>query len=252
MAEERVLRRARALWGAGATEGASAYLHLKGVQGLGVRYQVADHAFRAWTREDGREIGPQRVPAGSVLIPMRQIGERLIAVQWIAPDGTKQFLGGAPTVGAVHLIPGSGDGLLIGEGYATVAAVSGVLGWRALVAFSTGGLEPAGLAAVMRWPRARLAWLADWDGGADGKEGVAAAQRAANRCGGVVLVPPHVEGAEDSPKIDWADVAAGLTPDELRQVLRESYARGLAERSRADRSGPAARILHSLGVLDAQ
>lgn len=238
--------RARSQWGTASAEVPAdhAYLARKQVGAYGLRYR-ADHEL--------------------LLVPMRDLGGRLVGIQYLAPDGTKTYLAGTPKRGAMHLFGGlearpiwhaatgerkgwreDVDGpavICIGEGYATVAAVHACMGWGAAVAFDCGNLAVVARAVAARWPQAWPIILGDYDvhaGQIPGEPGVAAAVAAAEVCGGVAVWPEIGDGQS----WDWDDVLCREGPDALRELLGARLA--MAKRVWANRVQEAGRRVRAL------
>jgi putative DNA primase/helicase len=216
--------RARAIWGRArelGPEDAHPYLSRKQVQAHGVRLMAAE--------------------GGDVLvIPMRDLGGRLVGLQFIGPDGVKKILTGAPKRGAVHwigpavtadpvlvdvgdkgkrlVLPDPPKIVAVGEGYATVATVCEALGWDGAVAFDCGNLATVAAGVAYRWPSAWVVVLGDWDCNEDqepGDPGVSAAVAAAEACGGVAIWPQVPGGLG----WDWNDVLVRDSEEVLRELL---------------------------------
>lgn len=234
VAPREVDERARRLWGAASEEGRSEYLERKQVPGVGVRY--------------GRD--------GLLLVAVRDVGGRLLGVQFIAPDGTKHFQSGTPKRGGMAFLGTALDArpvwhageegkkgwteypeppavICVGEGYATVATVHEAMGWPGVVAFDSGNLPVVAAALAWRWPGAWIVVLGDFDGhqSPDGAPGVPAAIAAAEACGGVAIW----QAVPDGQGWDWNDVLVREGPQILREMLTARLAEaraGMAERWR--------------------
>lgn len=195
-------RRAGEIWGKLPDSGTSAYLERKGVRAFGVRFS-----------------------RGSIVLPVRAADNRLVGLQFIDPDGAKRFLTGTAKSGAFHLIgtPGEAPSVIgIAEGYATAATVHMARGCRVpvVVAFDSGNLKAAALAARARWPEALLIFFADDDRATAGNPGRAKAEAAAKAVGGLVWLPPLGE----HPGTDWNDLQAAIGLDGVKTALDELWA----------------------------
>jgi putative DNA primase/helicase len=173
-AEQAAARSALDQWsGAGPADPAHRYLKTKALEPFGIRQQ-------------GREL----------LVPMLDAAFRLWNVQRIRPDGFKLFLKDGRTAGlfwphATHLIDGAPTAgpLVIGEGFATMAAVHSATGFAVVAALSARNLEPVALAMRELFPTRELILAADNDCHLAQNIGVEAATSAAERVGASVATP---------------------------------------------------------------
>jgi putative DNA primase/helicase len=173
-AEQAAARSALDQWsGAGPADPAHRYLKTKALEPFGIRQQ-------------GREL----------LVPMLDAAFRLWNVQRIRPDGFKLFLKDGRTAGlfwphATHLIDGAPTAgpLVIGEGFATMAAVHSATGFAVVAALSARNLEPVALAMRELFPTRELILAADDDCHLAQNIGVEAATSAAERVGASVATP---------------------------------------------------------------
>jgi putative DNA primase/helicase len=176
-------------WQAASTDGESAYLARKGVQGHGVRY-----AHGGW-----------------LLLPMCDEAGHLWNLQRITPskptDGgsEKLFLKGGRKSGLWHLVgtlPPEPKIILLAEGYATAATVHEATGHPVAVAFDAGNLQHVAKALHQRYPAARLVVCGDDDTDTEAKTGRnpgrSKATEAAKAVGGLVVFPEGLPpGATD-------------------------------------------------------
>jgi putative DNA primase/helicase len=202
---------ARDLWqGARNPDPAHGYLARKGLPPFGVR-QHGD----------------------ALLVPMIDPGFRLWNVQRIYPDGRKLFLSGGRTEGLFwpHGAfrqdgrPSVGP-LVIGEGYATMAAVHHATGYGVVAAMSARNLETVARAMRKLFPSRALIVAADDDRHLAENIGLNAAQRAAESIGARLATPlPLRQQARSADSgagfadIPTAEVAAGIA-----QVGRDGHA----------------------------
>lgn len=185
---------ARDLWlGAGKGDPAHGYLARKGLPPFGIR-QHGD----------------------VLLVPMVDGGFRLLNVQRIYPDGAKLFLSGGRTDGlfwqhAAFLSDGrpSGGPLVIGEGFATMAAVHHATGHGVVAAMSARNLETVALATRKLFPSRTLIVAADDDRHLSKNIGLNAAQKAAEAVGALLAtpLPLGLETISGHDGTDSADVA---------------------------------------------
>jgi putative DNA primase/helicase len=168
-------------------------------------YLVAKALEPFGIRQAGRDL----------LVPMVDPGFRLWNVQRIRPDGIKLFGKDARTAGlfwphGVHLSDGrpSAGPLVIGEGFATVAAVHSATGFGVAAAMSARNLETVARAMRKLFPTRELVIAADDDRHLTENIGLGAARKAAQAVGGVVATPrPETCPADSSA--DFADIPRG-------------------------------------------
>jgi len=132
-------------------------------------------ASRRWERArpvDGqqpylerKQVAPSgaRMDGDNLLVPMWDAAGDVINVQSIAPDGTKRFHAGCPTVGARFYIGIGWGKVIICEGFATGASIYEATADKVVVAFSQGQMEniaremiAAGLGVVIAADRKAL------------------------------------------------------------------------------------------------
>ncbi len=156
-------------------------------------------------RQEGRDL----------LVPMVDPGFRLWNVQRIRPDGFKLFGKDARTAGlfwphGVHIQDGrpSAGPLVIGEGFATMAAVHSATGFGVAAAMSARNLETVARAMRKLFPTRELVIAADDDRHLSENIGLGVARKAAQAVGGVVATPrPETCSADSSA--DFADIPRG-------------------------------------------
>jgi putative DNA primase/helicase len=192
-AEEAAARCAADLWAnASRADPAHPYLVAKALEPFGIR-------------QAGRDL----------LVPMVDPGFRLWNVQRIRPDGFKLFGKDARTAGlfwphGVQLSDGrpSAGPLVIGEGFATMAAVHSATGFGVVAAMSARNLETVARAMSTLFPTRELVIAADDDRHLSENIGLGAARKAAQAVGGVVAIPrPETCPADSSA--DFADIPRG-------------------------------------------
>ncbi|TRD10908.1 toprim domain-containing protein [Erythrobacter insulae] len=169
---------------------------------------VASKATEQWDKAEPAEqshpyLLKKRVPPIGVrqqdfdlLVPMLDENFRLWNLQGIAHDGFKRFGVNARTAGlfwphAIHVANGkpSPGPLVIGEGFATMAAIHDATGFGVVAAMTAHNL--AAVAKTMRalFPKRRIILAADDDRHLAENIGMRAAQKAAESIGGLVALP---------------------------------------------------------------
>lgn len=192
-AEEAAARFAADLWAnASRADPAHPYLVAKALEPFGIR-------------QSGRDL----------LVPMVDPGFRLRNVQRIRLDGFKLFGKDGRTAGlfwphGVHLSDGgpSAGPLVIGEGFATMAAIYSATGFGVAAAMSARNLET--IARTMRklFPSRELILAADDDCHLPNNLGLNVARKAAEAVGGRVATPWPGTRSGDSGT-DFADIPRG-------------------------------------------
>ena len=189
-AETTAAKQAADLWAsAGRADPAHPYLVAKALEPFGVR-------------QAGRDL----------LVPMVDPGFRLWNVQRIRPDEFKLFCKDARTAGlfwphGTHLSDGrpSAGPLVIGEGFATMAAIHSATGFGVVAAMSARNLEPVAQAMRKLFPSRELILAADDDCHLPDNLGLEAARKAAGAVGGSVATPRQQTRTADSG-VDFADI----------------------------------------------
>jgi putative DNA primase/helicase len=157
---------------------------------------------------------------------MRAAGE-LRGLQWISPDGRKNYMRGTPKKGCAFRIGKPAGVVVIAEGFATGASVHEATGLCVLAAFDGDNLLPVGRALRAKSASLRLVFAADDDWRTPGNPGLTKARAAAEVLGGALAVPRFGEGRQDCDT-DFNDMAAHLG---LRAV-REQIETGLNREKR--------------------
>lgn len=160
----------------------------------------------------------QRGWADVLIIPLYASDKSLASLQAINADGAKDFLTGGKTKGCFHpigKISGTTGLLVIGEGWATVAAVCGVMGCPGVAAFSAGNLEAVAREIKNLAPLADIVIIADDDQKADGSDvGKVAAIGAALAIGCKYAIP------DMGKKADFWDVLNELGADAVKKRIQ--------------------------------
>lgn len=202
---------ARDLWrGAGKADPAHGYLTRKRLPPFGIR-QHGD----------------------ALLVPMVDPGFRLWNVQRIYPDGRKRFLSGGRTEGLFwthgayrHDGRPSVGPLVIGEGFATMAAVHHATGHSVVAAMSARNLETVARAMRKLFPSRALIVAADDDGHLSENIGLNAAQRAAESIGALLATPlplgPETRSADSGT--DFADIVLAEVAARIAKAGRADHA----------------------------
>lgn len=201
---------ARGLWrGAGKPDPAHGYLARKGFPPLGIRQQ-----------------------GDALLVPMVDCRLRLWNIQRVYPDGRKLFLSGGRTDGlfwphgAFWQDGGPSAGpLVIGEGFATMAAVHHATGHGVVAAMSARNLETVARAMRKLFPSRTLIVAADDDCHLPENIGLSAARKAAKSTGALLATPLPlglVTRLADSGT-DFADIAPAEVLARITLARRDGH-----------------------------
>ncbi len=126
----------------------------------------------------------------SLLIPLRDGAAVIHGIQFIKPDGTKNFKTGTAKPGNYFSIGKPKENtLFISEGYATGASLHKATGHAVAIAFDAGNLLSVGKSLRTKFPGIRLVICADNDESGVGQK---KAKEAALAIGGVVVIPPEI------------------------------------------------------------
>ena len=153
-----------------------------------------------------------RQSGNALLVPMVDADFRLWNVQRIRPDGFKLFLKDGRTAGlfwphGVHMLDGRpSDGpLVIGEGFATLAAIHIAIGHGVAAALSARNLECVARAMRKLFPAREIVIAADDDSHLPENLGRYAALRAA-QAAGARMATPRPETRSGDSGTDFADI----------------------------------------------
>lgn len=212
------------------------------VRELAAALSWKDETIRARIPEPDRleYLARKRLPAFGIrqhgdelLVPMVDCGFRLWNVQRVYPNGRKLFLSGGRTEGlfwshgafAQDGRPSAGP-LVIGEGFATMAAVHHATGHGVVAALSARNLETVALAMRKLFPSRTLIVAADDDPHLPENIGLNAAQRAAESIGALLATPlpqgPETRSADSGT--DFADIAPAEVAARIAQAGRHAHA----------------------------
>jgi len=144
----------------------------------------------------------------SLLVPVQDVEGDIHGLEFIGPDGGKRFKTGTDKYGHFFKIGGSGDEIIICEGYATGATIHEATGAAVIVAFDAGNLLPVAQNIRAANPDAQITIAAD-DDATEGNPGLTKATEAARAINGLLAVPVFSEsrGPKDSDFNDFARLA---------------------------------------------
>lgn len=165
-----------------------------------------------------------RQSGNALLVPMVDAGFRLWNVQRIRPDGFKLFLRDGRTAGlfwphGVHMVDGRpfDRPLVIGEGFATVAAVHMATGHGVAAAMSARNLEAVARSMRKLFPAREIVIAADDDSHLPENLGLNAARKAAQAIGARIATPRPETRSGDSGA-DFADIPRDQVAARIEQA----------------------------------
>lgn len=144
-------------------------------------------------RKKVKSHGLRQTGDGRLIMPI-YVGDQLASLQYISPDGHKEFHTGGEVSAGYFLIPGIGSTIYVAEGYATGASIFEASGASVVVALNAGNLLKVGQFLKTRTPAARIIFVADND---ESGIGQTRAKAAAEAVGAQVIIPPEVGDAND-------------------------------------------------------
>lgn len=163
-----------------------------------------------------------RQSGNALLVPMVDVGFRLWNVQRIQPDGFKLFLKDGRTAGlfwphGVHMLDGrpSKGPLVIGEGFATLAAIHMATGHGVVAAMSAHNLEAVARDMRKLFPTREIIIAADDDSHLPENLGLKVARKAAQEIGAHVAMP-RPETPDVLYGTDFADIPRHLVMARIR------------------------------------
>jgi putative DNA primase/helicase len=182
----------------------------------------ADHAYLA-----KKGVGPHglRLHCGELVVPLRDTSGALHSLQFIAADGTKNFLLGGRVTGC-HFIIGEPNGALcIVEGFATAASIFESIGHAVAIGFNAGNLPPVVKDLRGKFRDLRLVVCADDDIETPGNPGLKYAREAAAAICGSLAVPDFGE-ARPEKATDFNDLHQHAGPEAVRACIERAIPLG--------------------------
>lgn len=195
--QEEVAKQAIDTWVKLLEMGESPYLERKGIKGCNIRF-------------DGKIL----------VVPLRDIDDKLWNLQKIYPDGTKRFLAGGKKKGLFHNMGGfPKDQLLyLCEGYATGESIHKATGKPVVVCFDAGNLDSVIAAIKSKYPEVTLIIAADNDQWSEVNIGRKKAEEAALKHNCRVMFPKFLEFIESKPT-DFNDLHTLAGLEEVKKQL---------------------------------
>jgi len=125
---------------------------------------------------------------GNLLVPVR-INRLITSIQTIHSNGDKRFHFGGEIKSGYHVIGKATNVVLVGEGFATMAAAFEATTYCSVVAFNAGNLSPVAKIIREKFPQATIVIIADNDQWTEGNPGIRKAKAAAQAINAHVAIP---------------------------------------------------------------
>ncbi len=204
---EEAEKKSQYIWSLAKESGRSDYLEKKGVGAYGIRFLENKY---------GRVV----------VVPARDSGGNIRALEFLNPDGTKRFLTGSSWKGLFHMLrpPVSGQIIGIAESYATAATCLELVRIPVVCAFNSGNLSAVAGSIHAMFPDSSIAVFADNDRHLESKGanvGVLKAQEALNglRCSCYLLAPDFRSRQPAKDESDWNDLVRVLGSEVAERQL---------------------------------
>jgi putative DNA primase/helicase len=130
-----------------------------------------------------------------LVIPIRDTAGAIHSLQFINSKGEKKFLFGGAITGHFSTIDGTGDTLLICEGFSTGLSLHAATGYPVACALNCGNLKPVCKALHKKSPNVKLVVCSEDDYQTDGNPGLTKAREAAEAVGAALAVPKFKDQA---------------------------------------------------------
>jgi phage/plasmid primase-like uncharacterized protein len=186
------IRKSQYIWNLANETGRSDYLERKGVGAYGIRFLENTYGRVA-------------------VVPARDQGGSIRALEFLNPDGVKRFLTGSSWKGLFHLLktPVNGQVIGIAESYVTAATCMELAGIPTVCAFSCHNLKSVALAMRKLYQESGLIIFADNDRHLlDGNQGLLKAQGARDtiKTSISLSLPDFGDLAPSKEASDWNDL----------------------------------------------
>lgn len=146
---------------------------------------------------------------GRLVLPLYDEKDNLVTLQYIDPQGGKMYHKGGPTSGKYWTIGDPGKTIYLAEGFATGASIHEVTRQGVVIAYSANNLfNVAGLIREKYGPEHNVVIVADND---ESGTGIREAEKAGNRWGMRIVMPPELGDANDYVQ-EGHDLLALLNP----------------------------------------
>lgn len=183
----------------------------------GAKYATTSHPYLL--SKGVQPHGLRQDNQNRLVVPVRH-GRDIYSLQFISPDGDKQFLSGGKVYGCYFSIgqPCNASALCIAEGFATGATIYEATGYPTAIAFNCGNLPPVTKKMHQLFPDKQLIVCADDDFLTKGNSGIAKANNAALAVNGLLAKPQFGSDRSDN-QIDFNDMAQVYGHEAVKQCI---------------------------------
>lgn len=158
----------------------------------------------------------------SVVIPGRNSEGVITTLQYILPDGNKQFATGSKVSGSFFILGKPEEEMYVAEGYATAYSIYKATGKSTLMAFNAGNLSNATEGFLKAYPDTYLTVVADNDKPLEGHTMGIGEEKA--RKTGLSVVPIPIEGMDANDYVNAGyNLAELLTGSSIKDELELVY-----------------------------
>jgi putative DNA primase/helicase len=133
---------------------------------------------------------------GTIIVPLRDIHNKLQSLQFIRADGEKRFLRGGQAQHSFFLSDHSPGPLVLCEGVATGLSLADATGYSFACAMNCGNLPAVANAIRKKWPDRDMVVAADNDQWTEGNPGASKATEAAKAANARLAVPQFADASE--------------------------------------------------------
>lgn len=182
------------------------------------RQTSPDHAY---LKQKGVNSYGLREYQGNLVVKVTNNGI-VHSLQFIRPDGSKQFLTGGRVKECYFVIGDRPKEILcVCEGYATGASIHEATGYTVAVAFNAGNLEPVARTLREKFPTIRLVLCADDDAWTDGNPGLTKAREAAVAVDGLLAIPDFGNDRLQG-MTDFNDLAQHKSLESVKNIIENA------------------------------
>lgn len=154
-----------------------------------------------------------------LVIPLYDINGQINSLQYIFPNGDKQFFPGAKLKGNFFIIGENTNTIYICEGYATGATVHEATNCAVVIAFNCHNLLSVAKNVKAKYPNNELTLVADNDQWGKDNSGISAANKAAQIINAKVLAPDFSKFDVSSKPTDFNDLMHLAGIEEVKKQL---------------------------------
>ena len=156
----------------------------------------------------------------SLVVPLCDANGKMWSIQYIHPDGRKQFYTGGRTKGCFYVLGEIHDKVVFCEGYATGASVYQATTIPVAIAFNAGNLENVVIALKKKHPNLNIIIGADNDYKENAQTNVGrdVAMQIAEKYNNIKVIVPYMN---ENCKCDFNDIAVAKGLGEVRKQFSE-------------------------------